>query len=172
MSQVDQPAHPTGSDRSPAAVVGVGVAALLIGFVIFPILPFVSIAVVIWWLAEDLRRSASRRPGWLGRVALGGFTVLAVGTAFVVTVFDAHFDCGGTLGGFGEAADARLDTQCRDDRLWRTGVAVVVTSMICAAGAVAVRRSSSSRSPLTVSGIVVGGMITAIVVVVAVLTVS
>ena len=38
------------------------------------------------WLADDLRRGASVRIGWLGWLALGVFAVLAMGTGFVVTL--------------------------------------------------------------------------------------
>ena len=145
---------------------------MLIGFVIIPAFPFVVLGVLIWWLADDLRRGSSGHLGWLGWLALGVFAVLALGSGFVVTLFDAHFDCGGTLGGYGEAADARLDTECRDDRLWRTVVAGVATLIICAAGVVAVRRLGSSRSPLAVSAAAVGGMLVAIVAALGVLTVS
>ncbi len=172
MSGLEPITAPAGAGRSRAAVVGLGVGAMLVGFVIIPIFPFVVLAVLIWWLADDLRRGSAGRLGWLGWLAFVVFAVLAIGTGFVVTLFDAHFDCGGTLGGFGEAADARLDTECRDDRLWRTAVAVVVTSLICLAGALAVRRFGPVRSPLAVSAAAIGGMLVAIVGVLAVLTVS
>jgi len=172
VSTADARTTAPGAGRSRIATVGLGVGAMLIGFVIIPVFPFVVVAVVSWWLADDLRRCSPGRLGWLGWFAFGVFAVLAIGTGFVVTLFDAHFDCGGTLGGYGEAADARLDTQCRDDRLWRTAVAVVATLLICLAGVFAVRRVGSLRSPLAVSAAVFGGMLVAIVVILAVLTVS
>ena len=172
MSETEQPIAGAGSTRSRIVVVGLGVGAMLVGLVIIPLFPFVVIAVVIWWLADDLRRGAPVRTGWLGWLALGVFAVLTVGTGFVVTLFDAHFDCGGTLGGYGEAADARLDTECRDARMWRTVVAGVVTLLICAGGVVALRRFGSSRSPLVVSAAVIGGMLAATVAVLAAVTVS
>jgi hypothetical protein len=161
---------PVGSQRSQRAIVGLGVGAMLVSFVVIPLFPFVVVSVLIWWLAEDLRRDPSRRPGWLGAAALGAFAVLAIATACIVTLFDAHFDCGGTLGGFGEASDARLDTECRDARLWRTALVGVVTTLMCVAGVVVVRRSRPSHSPLRVAAGVIVGVLVGVVGMLAVVT--
>ena len=50
-------------------------------------------------------------------LGLGGVLV-----AWAAIAIDNHFCCGGTLGGFGESANARLDEACVDARAWRFAV--------------------------------------------------
>ena len=54
-------------------------------------------------------------------LALGGVLV-----AWAAIAIDNHFHCGGTLGGFGESANARLDEACVDARAWRFAVPLAV----------------------------------------------
>lgn len=56
---------------------------------------------------------------WL--LALGGVLV-----AWAAIAIDNHFCCGGTLGGFGESANARLDEACVDARAWRFAVPLAI----------------------------------------------
>lgn len=136
---------------SRAAVVSLGVSALLVGFAIAPVFPIVVIGICCWWLYDDLVRDPNSRPGWLGWLALAIFTLAAAGVTAVVTIFDAHFDCGGTLGGFGEASDARLDQSCVDARQWRPIVSVTLALVVCGLAAFGVRRSEASQSPVSVA---------------------
>ena len=172
MSDAATSTTPAASMRSRVTVLALGVGVMLIGFVVLPVFPLVVIAVLGWWLADDLQRRPDARLGWLGWTALGVFTVLATATAVVVTSFDTHFDCGGTLGGFGEGPDAQLDTRCRDDRWWRVIVGTVATVFVCGAGAVAVRRFGSGRSARSVAAATIGVMVAAVALVLTLLVVS
>ena len=172
MSDADPDTTSAASARSPIATFALGVGAMLVGFVVLPMFPVVDVAVLGWWLLDDLRRRPDARLGWLGWTSLGVFTALATATAVVVTSFDAHFDCGGTLGGYGEGASARLDTQCRDDRAWRVIVATVGTIFICGVGAFGLRRLGAGRSPRVVAASAIGSMMVAVGLLLTVLVVS
>jgi hypothetical protein len=62
---------------SRSAVIGLGDGALVLGVVIIPTFPFVVVAVVMWWLAGDLRRGSVPHPGWLGWIAPGQRSAVA-----------------------------------------------------------------------------------------------
>ena len=170
MSDTDSTADPVsisatptaGAGRSSIATFALGLGAMLVGFVVIPVLPLVVVFVLGWWLADDLSRRPDARLGWLGWTSLGLLGVLMAAAAIVVTSFDAHFDCGGTLGGFGEGASTRLDTACRDARGWRVVVAAAGAVGVTGLGAFALRRWGAGRSPVAVAVAVVGGVVAAV----------
>jgi hypothetical protein len=92
---------------------------------------------------ESARHGPSRR-----RVALVvvGYVVwiFVIGVAAFLLSFAAHFDCGGTLGGFGESASARLDESCYEDRMRFVGVGVLGAALLPAIGYVLWRRRRST----------------------------
>ena len=76
----------------------------------------------------------------------------------IVVGLDAHFDCGGTLGGFGESASARLDEACASRRAWRPvagGVAMIAVTIVAG---LRVRRSSGARSDASRAAITMVGL--------------
>jgi hypothetical protein len=125
----------------------VGVAAICASVFSLVLVPLVTTLVTAWWATLDARDAGERAPGRLGIVGLVLWSAVWALTAFVVLVFDAHFDCGGTFGGFGESASARLDVACRDRRTWRAiaGVLTVVAGAI-AAGVMIRRRARRAAS--------------------------
>jgi|GEM_PF-4282348 len=160
-----------GSMSRPA-VVSIGVSVIMVSVIVLPALPLVVPAVCVWWLADDLTRNPDRRPAVLGWVALIGFAVVAVVGVTGVTIVDTHFDCGGTLGGFGESADARLDQSCADGRRWRSVVGVTLTLALCAAGIISVRRSEPSTPPLAVAARTIAIMLISIIVLTGILVIT
>ena len=66
--------------------------------------------------------------------------IVLIGVGAFVLSFAAHFDCGGTFGGFGESASARLDEGCYADRMRFVGVGVLALALLPAAGYVLHRR--------------------------------
>lgn len=160
----------SGPRLSRPAVVSLGVSACLLGAVFVPVLPLVVVGVCVWWLTDDLARDPSRRPGWLGWLSLGLFAASAAVTVGIGLILDAHFDCGGTLGGFGEAADARLDDACFGNSLWRPIVGVTLTLLVTGFAVYRVGVSHESASPLVVASRTYGmafGVIAGIAVVLA-----
>ena len=107
---------------------------------IFPA-PLVIPSVLAWWLHIDLAASDERRPGRLGIAALVVYAIAASAMVAFVVGFDSHFDCGGTLGGFGESSSARLDEACVSRRAWRPVVGGVTMVALTIAAGVRIRRS-------------------------------
>lgn len=156
------------SRRARATLVGVAVIA--VSLVTMVLVPLVVAAVVTAWLVVDADIEQRRAPGWFGKIALALLAVVWAATATVVLVFEAHFSCGGTLGGFGESANARLDEACYDRRLVRR---LPATLAVIAAGSAAIgvllRRRVATAStvdePEVSIGVgVVGGLVTVCVV--------
>ena len=95
--------------------------------------------------------------------------------------FDAHFDCGGTLGGFGESASARLDDACLDRRILRVPIAMLIVLIGSVGAAILVRRwarrqgdadSPRPRPPGAVAAAVVGACTVGWTIVIVVLVVT
>jgi hypothetical protein len=121
--------------RNWRIAVPVGALAIVASFgLVFPAL-IVSPAVLAWWLHIDLTRSDGPRPGWLGMVALAVYAIAASVVVVIVVSLDSHFECGGTFGGFGESASARLDDACVSARGWRpVAGAVAMIALTIVAG--------------------------------------
>jgi hypothetical protein len=100
----------------------IGVGGIVASAFTFVLLPVVATVVAGWWLVADMRGAGARAPGWLGKVALAVLAALWLAISWLVVGFDAHFDCGGTLGGFGESASARLDDDCYERRVLRVPI--------------------------------------------------
>ena len=73
--------------------------------------------------------------GWIFAAAV---TVVAV----AVIGISNHFECGGTLGGFGESATANLDEACMGRRQWLLLVPPVLLGAIVAIRGLVYRRTS------------------------------
>ena len=167
----DLAASPSAPKLSRAAVVSLGVCAMLVGFLIIPVFPFVVAAVMAWWLTDDLRRSPSSRPGWLGIVVFVVFTLVAVVSVTFVTILDVDVSCGRNL--FESARDAEtFDQECASAQRWRSVVAVSLTLVACGLGFYGVRRSDESQSPLAVAARTVGVMSLVVVGVTTILVVT
>ncbi len=163
--------------------VAIGVTAIVVSAFTFVLLPIVVALVAAWWLATDARSTGARAPGTFGKIALVMLASCWVAVAALVLAFDAHFDCGGTLGGFGESANARLDDACYDRRSLRVLIAAPVVLLGAAGAGVWFRRWSADspgdgseathrRSPAVAASVVVGGCTlvwTAVIVVLVVL---
>ncbi len=127
--------------RNWRIAVPVGTLAILASFgLVFPA-PVVLPAVLAWWLHIDMTRSDQPRPGWLGVVALSVYAIAASVVVVIVVSLDSHFECGGTLGGFGESASARLDEGCVSSRGWRPVVGAVAMISLTIVAGVRIRRS-------------------------------
>ncbi|MFK7917797.1 MAG: hypothetical protein AB8G14_06945 [Ilumatobacter sp.] len=136
---------------SRAAVISVGVTALLISIVMAPVLPVIVVGVCTWWLYDDLTYQPDRRPGGLGIAALVVFTVAAVVITTFITVLATNADCGAELFGAADAASSNFDQACADRERWRSVVAVSLTLMMCGLAAFGVRRSDATQSPTSVA---------------------
>ncbi len=104
--------------------------------------------------AADQPRTVVRRPdleakpprlrtvfeilGWIVAVAI------AVVASFLI-VLGSHFDCGGTLGGYGESASARLDQECYAARSWRAVIPFVILGAAVTLRVTAGRRHKRRR---------------------------
>ena len=132
---------------SRAAVVSLGVSALLIGLVIAPMFPFVIAGVCGWWLYDDLARDPHRRPGWLGIVSLVVFTVAALASTTVITVLATNADCGADVFGGIDDGPSTYDQACADRERWRSVVAVSLVLVVCGLAAFGVRRSDATQAP-------------------------
>ena len=141
----------TAFKLSRTAVVSLGVTALLIGFVIAPIFPFVVAGVCGWWLYDDLARDPSSRPGWLGLVSLAVFTLVAIVATTIVTVLATNADCGSNVFGGVEDGPSSFDQACADAQRWRSVVAVSLTLVVCAMATIGVRRSDADQAPAALS---------------------
>jgi quinol-cytochrome oxidoreductase complex cytochrome b subunit len=130
-----------------AAVVSLGVCALLIGFVIAPIFPFVVVGVCGWWLYDDLVRNPSRRPGWLGITSLAVFTLVALSATAIVTILATNADCGADLFASSTDGDSTFDRACADRERWQSVVAVSLALVVCGLAAFGVRRSDATQRP-------------------------
>lgn len=118
----------------------IGGAVIAVSVLTFVLVPLAVAVVAAAWLMVDADLDDRRAPGWLGKVGLILLAVAWAATAWLVLTFDSHFSCGGTLGGFGESASARLDEQCFD-RVWiRVPIAVAIVSVSSAAIGVLQRR--------------------------------
>jgi hypothetical protein len=148
---------------SRAVVVSIGVSALLVGFVIAPIFPFVVAGVCGWWLYDDLARDSSRRPGWLGMTSLAVFSLVALVATAIVTILATNADCGADL--FGGSADGEglFDRACADRERWRSVVAVSLALVVCGIAAFGVHRSDAAQAPGAVAARTIG--ISAVVIV-------
>lgn len=131
---------------SRAAVISVGVTALLVSLVMAPILPIVVVAVCAWWLHDDLTYQPHRRPGGLGIASLAVYTVAALVITTFVTVLATNSDCGADLFSSTDSAST-FDQACADRERWRSVVAVSLALMVCGLAAFGVRRSDSDQSP-------------------------
>ena len=144
---------------SRAAVVSLGVTAMLVAFVLIPVFPFVVAAVMVWWLADDLRRDPSTRPGWLGTLVFVVFTLAAAFIVLVITVLFVDESCGREL--FNSSTE-NFDQACADAQRWRSVVGVTLTLVVSGFGYVGVRRSEPSQSPLVVAARTIGVMALAV----------
>lgn len=120
--------------------IAIGVGGIVASAFTFVLLPVVTTVVAGWWLVADMRVAGARSPGWLGKVALAVLAALWLAIAWLVVGFDAHVDCGGTLGGFGESANARLDDECFDRRILRVPIAMLIVLIGSVGAGVWVRR--------------------------------
>jgi hypothetical protein len=153
----------------PGWTIASGIAAIAISAFTFVLVPIVVAMVAAWWLATDARSTGSRAPGALGKFALAMLAVAWAATSTLVVGFDAHFDCGGTLGGFGESANARLDADCYDRRSLRLWIVLPVVLLGVIGAGIAVRRRAGSwketsakargRSPTAVALLAVGSCV-------------
>lgn len=124
----------------------VGVVAVAVSLVGVVTLPLVATLVAAWWATLDARDRGAGAPGRLGKAALVLLAVAWGAAATLVLSFDTHFDCGGTLGGFGESANARLDESCVDRRSWRTLVGLVGVVVGTVGAGVMIRRRSRTAA--------------------------
>jgi hypothetical protein len=132
--------------RNWRIAVPVGTLVILASFGLVFTAPVVFPAILAWWLHIDLTRPDQPRPGWLGVVALTVYAIAASIVVVVVVSLDSHFACGGTLGGFGESASARLDNACVSSRGWRPVVGAVAMIALTIAAGVRIRRSSDDEA--------------------------
>lgn len=130
---------------SRAAVISIGVTALLISLVMAPILPIVVVGVCAWWLHDDLTYQPHRRPGGLGIASLVVFTLAALVITTFVTVLATNSDCGADLFSTVDGAST-FDQACADRERWRSVVAVSLALMVCGLAAFGVRRSEPDQS--------------------------
>lgn len=132
--------------RSRAWVVSVGLLAVAGSVATVVLVPLVAAVVAGWWLMVDARSAGDSAPGWLGKAGLAVLAVVWIATAWLVVGFDAHFDCGGTLGGFGESSSARLDEECYGRRALKIPFAVSVIVAGAVVGGFALRRRARSST--------------------------
>lgn len=132
--------------RSHPWVVAVGLLAVAGSVTTVVLVPLVAALVAGWWLMVDARSAGESVPGWLGKAGLALLAVVWIATAWLIVGFDAHFDCGGTLGGFGESSSARLDEECYGRRALKIPLAVSVVVAGALVGGFALRRRARSST--------------------------